>query len=143
MVFGSILNWIVGRTLDFTLDRIIWVTKTTALGIITLGYYITSRNTNKIKNEQEQILELIPLTKVEIEMLKEQNNILKEELELLKKINPNLAIKFSEDLAKNKETNIDYVLLEKVEEKVEEKESNKVANDNSNNDCDYDSDSFV
>ena len=55
MVFGSILNWIVGRTLDFTLDRIIWVTKTTALGIITLGYYITSRNTNKIKNEKKSI----------------------------------------------------------------------------------------
>ncbi len=125
MVFGSILNWIVGRTLDFTLDRIIWVTKTTALGIITLGYYITSRNTNKIKNEQDQILELIPLTKVEIEMLK--------------KLNPKLAITFSEDLGEkiNEETNVDSCIKENITS------SEKKNNYDKDYDYDSDSDSFV
>ncbi len=113
MVLGSILNWVVGRTLDFTLDSILWVTRTTGQGIITLGYYVTSRNAkqNDGKNEKEHLIELRELTKAEIEMLKEQNNILKEELVILKKLNPNLAKTFSEDLGKvkNQETNMDNI----------------------------------
>ena len=82
------------------------------------------------------------MTKVEIEMLKEQNNILKEELELLKKLNPNLAIKFSEDLAEdlgkkikkiNEETNVDSCIQENI---ISPEKKN-------NSEEDYDSDSFV
>jgi hypothetical protein len=130
MVFGSILNWAVGRTLDFTLDSILWITKTTGQGIITLGYYVTSRN-SKQKDEKEQLIELRELTKAEIEMLREQNNILKEELEILKKINPNLAKTLTEDLTEdleeiiNKETNIDNILANENQETKETCETNE------------------
>ena len=121
MVLGSILNWVVGKTLDFTLYSILWATKKTGQGVLSLGYYVTSINstTNTPNTEETQLLELIPLTKVEIEMLREQNNILKEELAILKKLNPDLTVNIT------KETNIDSLIQEnkeKEEEKEEEKE---------------------
>ena len=36
MVLGSILNWVVGRSLDLTVNTICWITQKTAYGI----YYV-------------------------------------------------------------------------------------------------------
>ena len=90
MVLGSILNWAVGRTLDFTLDSAIWITKTTGNGLLYAGYYLInyrkSQNQNNKNNQENQnnqnnqnnleIKELLNLTKEELQLLKEQNKIL-------------------------------------------------------------------
>jgi hypothetical protein len=84
MVLGSILNWVVGRTLDFTLDSAIWITKTTGIGLINAGYYLVNyrnqTNQNQIEDTNKQIQELLNLTKDEIIILREQNQLLKKEI---------------------------------------------------------------
>ncbi len=100
MVLGSILNWVVGRTLDFTLDSIIWITKTTGNGLLSSGYYLinyrknqnqTTENQNQnqnqnIENNNLEMKELLNLTKEELELIKEQNQILKNEIINIKNI---------------------------------------------------------
>ena len=87
MVLGSILNWVVGRTLDFTLDSAIWITKTTGNGLINAGYYLVNyrkqsnqSNQTQIEDTNKQIQELLNLTKDEIMILREQNQLLKKEI---------------------------------------------------------------
>ena len=95
MVLGSILNWAVGRTLDFTLDSAIWITKTTGNGLLYAGYYLinyrkTQNNQNNQENQENQhnleIKELLNLTKEELQLLKEQNQNLKDEIVSIKNI---------------------------------------------------------
>ncbi len=93
MVFGSILNWVVGKSLDITFDSIWWITKKTGQGLLNAGYYIIiSRNQNdkenKDKNKENIIMDeinndLITISKEELLVIKEQNELLKEEIKLL------------------------------------------------------------
>jgi hypothetical protein len=93
MVFGSILNWVVGKSLDITFDSIWWITKKTGQGVLNAGYYIIiSRNQNdkenKDKNKENIIMDeinkdLITISKEEFIAIKEQNELLKEEIKLL------------------------------------------------------------
>ncbi len=81
MVLGSILNWAVGRTLDFTFDTIWWITKSTGQGIYNAGYYLViSRKKNDITKDD--------LVLSNIDDIKEQNELLKQEIVLLKKLVP-------------------------------------------------------
>ena len=94
MVFGSILNWVVGKSLDITFDSIWWITKKTGQGVLNAGYYIIiSRNQNdkdkENKEKNKNIImdeinnDLIYLSKEEFIAIKEQNELLKEEIKLL------------------------------------------------------------
>lgn len=94
MVFGSILNWVVGKSLDITFDSIWWITKKTGQGVLNAGYYIIiSRNQNDKDKENKEINkniimdeinnDLIYLSKEEFIAIKEQNELLKEEIKLL------------------------------------------------------------
>jgi hypothetical protein len=91
MVFGSILNWVVGKSLDITFDSIWWITKKTGQGLLNAGYYIViTRNQNdKDKDKNENIImdeinnDLITISKEELLVIKEQNELLKEEIKLL------------------------------------------------------------
>lgn len=95
MVFGSILNWIVGKSLDITFDSIWWITKKTGQGVLNAGYYIIiTRNQNDKENkdkdkDKENIImdeinkDLITISKEELLAIKEQNELLKEEIKLL------------------------------------------------------------
>ena len=81
MVFGSILNWAVGRTLDFTFDTIWWITKSTGQGFYNAGYYLViSRQKNGITKDD--------LVLSNIDDIKEQNELLKQEIILLKTLVP-------------------------------------------------------
>ncbi len=81
MVLGSILNWAVGRTLDFTFDTIWWITKSTGQGIYNAGYYLViSRQKNGITKDD--------LVLSNIDDIKEQNELLKQEIILLKTLIP-------------------------------------------------------
>jgi hypothetical protein len=93
MVLGSILNWIVGKSLDMTFDSIWWVAKKTGQGFFNAGYYIViTRNQNdndKENKDKENIImdeinkDLITISKEELLVIKEQNELLKEEIKLL------------------------------------------------------------
>lgn len=79
MVFGSILNWVVGRTLDFTFDTIWWITKSTGQGIYNAGYYLViSRQKNTLTNDD--------ILLSNIDDIKEQNKLLKNGIILLEKL---------------------------------------------------------
>ncbi len=96
MVFGSIMNWVVFRTLDLTVSTIWWATKSTAYGVYSVGHYIiVPKNTYHPTDES---FEMIPLmisnndnSSNELliikEQLKEQTELLRNEIELLKAIN--------------------------------------------------------
>ncbi len=93
MVFGSILNWVVGRSLDLTVNTICWITQKTAYGIYYVGYYLIKKKQNqindiKIDNDiyNENDFQIIFLTKNELNILYSQNELLKKEIDLLKKI---------------------------------------------------------
>ncbi len=101
MVLGSILNWVVGRTLDFTLDSAIWITKKTGNGLLYTGYYLINyrkqQNNNEIQNENNnqnqnqnenniEMKELLNLTKEELHLLREENQNLKNEIINIKNI---------------------------------------------------------
>lgn len=89
MVLGSILNWVVGRSLDFTVNSAFWITQKTVYGIYSIGYYLIKKkpdndnSTNNNNNNNE--FEIIFLTKNELNILYEQNKLLKSEIDLLKK----------------------------------------------------------
>ena len=95
MVLGSILNWVVGRSLDLTVNTICWITQKTAYGIYYVGYYLIKKKQkqindidNKIDNDiyNENDFQIIFLTKNELNILYSQNELLKKEIDLLKKI---------------------------------------------------------
>jgi hypothetical protein len=97
MVLGSIVNWVVFRTLDLTVYTAWWITKTTASGVYYAGKYLIPLNqspyqtknnnkNNKNNNEEIEMTELndilyhnngIDYIKKQNELLKEQNSILK------------------------------------------------------------------
>ena len=90
MVFGSILNWVVGKSLDMTFDSIWWITKKTGQGLLNAGYYIIiTRNHNNKEDKDENIImdeinkDFIIISKEELLLIKEQNELLKEEIKLL------------------------------------------------------------
>jgi hypothetical protein len=104
MVFGAIINWTVGKTLDLTFDTIWWLTKKTGQGIYNAGHYlIISKNKNRqfqiMEEEREKNIELDIETESEmnlentreglkqryemLKLLKEQNKLLAEEIKLL------------------------------------------------------------
>ena len=102
MVFGAIINWTVGKTLDLTFDTIWWITKKTGQGIFNAGHYlIISKNKNtqfqiekkemEKETETEKEVDIDPECKIEglkeryeiIKLLKEQNKLLSEEIRLL------------------------------------------------------------
>jgi hypothetical protein len=116
MVFGAIINWTVGKTLDLTFDTIWWITKKTGQGIFNAGHYlIISKNKNtqfqiekkeiESERETEKEVDIDPECKIEgikeryeiIKLLKEQNKLLAEELRILQTSN------HSEDEEKRKE----------------------------------------
>jgi hypothetical protein len=73
MVFGAIINWTVGKTLDLTFDAIWWVTKKTGQGIFYAGQYLIIRKNNNENDNNDDLISLI----------KEQNKLLTEEIKLL------------------------------------------------------------
>ncbi len=100
MVFGSILNWVVGKSLDMTFDSIWWITKKTGQGLLNAGYYIIiTRNHNNKEDKEDKDKEdkdkdeniimdeinknFIIISKEELLLIKEQNELLKEEIKLL------------------------------------------------------------
>lgn len=104
MVFGAIINWTVGKTLDLTFDTIWWITKKTGQGIYNAGHYlIISKNKNRqfqiMEEEREKNIEVNIETESEmnlentregskqryemLKLLKEQNKLLAEEIKLL------------------------------------------------------------
>jgi hypothetical protein len=101
MVFGAIINWTVGKTLDLTFDAIWWVTKKTGQGIVNAGQYLIIRknnneDNNKHNNEHNND-ELISL-------IKEQNKLLTEEIRLLHNTQSNTEeIKEKEEIKEIKE----------------------------------------
>jgi hypothetical protein len=103
MVLGSILNWAVGRTLDFTFDTIWWITSNTGQGIYNAGYYLIISRKNKDSIENDAYLL--------INEIKEQNKLLKEEIIILKQ----LQQKDSECLT-NSEVNNEKDNIEKEKE---------------------------
>ena len=93
MVLGSIMNWVVFRTLDLTASTIWWATKSTVYGVYYIGHYIiVPKNYPKI-DESFEMIQLMITDKennellVIKEQLKEQTELLREEIELLKSIN--------------------------------------------------------
>lgn len=75
MVFGTIIDWTVYRTLDLTVGTLWWVTSATGRGIYNAGAYLTGYGTT----EEEESLE-----ETQLKILKEQNELLKEQNKLLK-----------------------------------------------------------
>lgn len=95
MVLGSILNWVVGRSLDLTVNTICWITQKTACGIYYVGCYLIKKKQNQINDINNKIdndiynendFQIIFLTKNELNILYSQNELLKKEIDLLKKI---------------------------------------------------------
>jgi hypothetical protein len=93
MVLGSIINWVVFRTLDLSVNTILWVTQKTVVGVYNVGHYliIPKKNINndslKLK-ESIEYLEMLPLPEIyelkqkELSLVKEQNKLLRKEIEL-------------------------------------------------------------
>ena len=78
MVLGSIVNWVVFRSLDLTVSTIWWVTTTTTSGLYNAGHYIIYRQ-SPYNNVNKEMLELMPIS-----LLKEQNELLKEQNSILR-----------------------------------------------------------
>jgi hypothetical protein len=129
MVFGAIINWTVGKTLDLTFDTIWWITKKTGQGIYNAGHYlIISKNKNRefqiIEKENESEIEHkinLENTKEElaqryeiVKLLKEQNKLLAEEIRLLQNSNQ------SNEQTDKKNTE-EEELEEELEKEVKEK----------------------
>ena len=100
MVFGAIINWTVGKTLDLTFDTIWWIAKKTGQGIYNAGHYlIISKNKNRqfeiIEKEKDIELDIKDENTIEglaqryeiLKLLKEQNKLLAEEIRLLQNNN--------------------------------------------------------
>lgn len=91
MVLGPIINWVVFRTLDLTVSTIYWVTTKTATGIYNVGHYlivpkkeINSANLDESFDMVSFKLSDINTVELELNLIKEQNQLLKQEIELIK-----------------------------------------------------------
>jgi hypothetical protein len=84
MVLGSIVNWVVFRTLDLTVYSAWWVTKQTLSGVYYVGkYLVVPKNENPQQHQLElEMFEMIPMET--IEHLRKQNNFLREQNTILK-----------------------------------------------------------
>ncbi len=92
MVLGSILNWIVSKTLDTTLDTIWWVIKKTGQ----TGYYLI------VRRQQPE---------TEMDLLREQNKILKD-----------ILLNSNHNLTETEINEISHLYkVEKISENVSEK----------------------
>jgi hypothetical protein len=100
MVFGAIINWTVGKTLDLTFDAIWWVTKKTGQGIYNAGQYLIIRKNKDTDNNVKDIDNNDEL----ISLIKEQNKLLTEEIRLLHNTQSNTEeIKEKEEIKEIKE----------------------------------------
>ncbi len=136
MVFGAIINWTVGKTLDLTFDTIWWITKKTGQGMYNAGHYlIISKNKNRqfqkeSENENENKKENENETehKINLEntkeglaqryeifkLLKEQNKLLAEEIRLLQNNNQSNE---QTDKKNTEEEELEQELEQEVKEK--------------------------
>lgn len=94
MVLGSIMNWVVFRTLDLTVSTIWWATKSTAYGVYSVGHYIiVPKNTYHPLDESFEMIPLMITDRENNELviikeqLKEQTELLRNEIEILKSFN--------------------------------------------------------
>ena len=92
MVFGAIINWTVGKTLDLTFDTIWWITKKTGQGIFYAGQYLIIRKNKDNNTIENNTIENNTIENNTIEnnkndelisLIKEQNKLLNEEIILL------------------------------------------------------------
>ncbi len=83
MVLGSILDWVVFRTLDLSTFSLWWLTTKSisgvANGIYTIGSYMI---VPKKTIQTEEKFEMLPMN--EFMLFKEQNDLLKEQNKILK-----------------------------------------------------------
>lgn len=78
MVIGSIVNWVVFRTLDLSASAIWWLTKTSVSGVYSIGHYMIVPKKDPIEK-----LEMIHLTEKELLLFKEHNELLRKQNQLL------------------------------------------------------------
>jgi hypothetical protein len=78
MVLGSIVNWVVFRTLDLSAYAIWWLTKTSVYGAYSIGHYMIVP-----KNKTFENMELVHLSEKELILFKEHNELLKKQNSLL------------------------------------------------------------
>jgi hypothetical protein len=88
MVLGSIVNWVVFRTLDLTAYTAWWLTKTTVSGVYYVGkYLVVPKNKNQTQNQfhiqEHELFEMIPI-EYNIEYMKQQNDLLRQQNTILK-----------------------------------------------------------
>jgi hypothetical protein len=86
MVLGSIVNWVVFRTLDLTAYTAWWITKTTVSGVYSVGkYLVVPRNKNQIQYpaRDQELFEMLPI-EYNMEYMKQQNDLLRQQNTILK-----------------------------------------------------------
>ena len=96
MVLGSILDWVVFRTLDASTFTLWWITTKSitglANGVYSVGsYMIVPRKKTQIENS----FEMLPLPEHEMMIIRQQNDLLREQNKILRD-----AIKYGIDETK-------------------------------------------
>ena len=85
MVIGSIVNWVVFRTLDLSASAIWWLTKSSVYGVYSIGHYMIVP-----KDIMPEKIEMVHLTEKELLLFREHNELLKIQNKLLEETcNPN------------------------------------------------------
>lgn len=88
MVLGSIVNWVVFRTLDLTAYTAWWITKTTVSGVYSVGKYLVvpmkkNQNQNQNQIQDHELFEMLPI-EYNMEYMKKQNDLLRQQNTILK-----------------------------------------------------------
>jgi hypothetical protein len=86
MVLGSIVNWVVFRTLDLTAYTAWWITKTTVSGVYSVGKYLvvpSKKNQNQNQIQDHELFEMLPI-EYNMEYMKKQNDLLRQQNTILK-----------------------------------------------------------
>ncbi len=84
MVLGSIVNWVVFRTLDLTAYTAWWITKTSVSGIYSVGkYLIVPLKKTKNQMQDHELFEMLPI-EYNMEYIKTQNDLLRQQNMILK-----------------------------------------------------------
>jgi hypothetical protein len=84
MVLGSIINWVVFRTLDLTVYTAWWITKTTASGVYSVSkYLVVPRNKKQNPIQDQELFEMLPI-EYNMEYMKQQNDLLRQQNTILK-----------------------------------------------------------
>lgn len=84
MVLGSIVNWVIFRTLDLTAYTAWWITKTTVSGVYSVGKYLVipmKKKQNQINDSE--LFEMLPI-EYNMEYMKKQNDLLRQQNAILK-----------------------------------------------------------